>query len=68
MSFITIQNEELTVTVSTFGAELQSVVGKGGTEFIWEGDPAVWKGKAPILFPICGSLEAFPASPSPRRA
>ena len=57
MSFITIQNEELTVTVSTFGAELQSVVGKGGTEFIWEGDPAVWKGKAPILFPICGSLK-----------
>lgn len=57
MSIITIQNEELTVQVSTFGAELQSVLGKGGTEFIWEGDPAVWEKKAPVLFPICGSLK-----------
>ncbi len=57
MPFITIENEALTVTVSTKGAELQSVVGKAGTEFIWEGDPAVWEDKAPVLFPICGSLK-----------
>lgn len=57
MSLITIQNENLTVTVSTKGAELQSVVGKNGTEFIWEGDPNVWEDKAPVLFPICGSLK-----------
>lgn len=58
MSLITIQNENLTVQISTFGAELQSVIGKGGTEFIWEGDPAVWEDRAPVLFPICGSLKA----------
>ncbi len=54
---ITISNSELTVKISTLGAEIQSVVGKNGTEFIWEGDSAVWSGRAPILFPICGDLK-----------
>ncbi len=54
---ITISNGELTVKISTLGAEIQSVVGKNGTEFIWEGDSAVWSGRAPVLFPICGDLK-----------
>ena len=54
---ITIKNEHLTATVSTLGAELQSLCDKDGKEYIWQGDPAVWSGRAPILFPICGGLK-----------
>lgn len=29
---------------------------KDGTEFLWQGDPAFWAGRAYNLFPICGRL------------
>lgn len=53
----TLKNEFLTVTISSHGAELQSVRSAAGTEFLWQGDPAVWAGRAPIMFPICGGLK-----------
>lgn len=53
---ITLKNNNLTVTVSTMGAELHSVM-RGGTEYLWNGDPNVWAGRAPLLFPICGGLK-----------
>ena len=53
---IKISNGEITAVISTRGAELKSVV-KNGREFIWEGDPNVWAGQAPLLFPICGGLK-----------
>lgn len=56
MSIITIKNEELTVEISTLGAELQSVK-YAGEERLWQGDPSVWSGRAPVLFPICGGLK-----------
>jgi len=56
MSIITIKNNELTVEISTLGAEIQSVK-YGGKEYFWQGDPAVWSGRAPVLFPICGGLK-----------
>lgn len=55
---ITLKTNLLEVKISTLGAELQSVKSiKSGEEFLWQGDPAVWSGKAPILFPICGGLK-----------
>jgi len=56
MAIITIKNDELTVDISTLGAELQSVK-YAGEERLWQGDPAVWSGRAPVLFPICGGLK-----------
>lgn len=53
---ITIKNEKIECVISTHGAEIQSVK-KDGKEFIWEGDPAVWSGRSPVLFPICGGLK-----------
>lgn len=50
----TIANEQLTVTISDRGAELQSVKGTDGRERIWQGDPAVWGRRSPVLFPLCG--------------
>ena len=57
MSLITIQNEALAVTISTKGAEIQSVREADGTERLWQGDPAYWTGRAPIMFPVCGGLK-----------
>ena len=57
MSIITIGSEKLTVKISTFGAELQSIVDENGVERLWQGDPAFWTGRAPILFPVAGGLK-----------
>ena len=48
-----LKNEQLTVTLSTHGAEITSVK-RGDCEYIWQGDPTYWKGQAPLMFPICG--------------
>ena len=55
--FYTIENEFLKVTVNDHGCELWSVFSKkAGYEYLWQGDPAVWSGRSPILFPIVGRL------------
>lgn len=43
------------ISVSKKGAELQSIVANG-REFLWQGNPAFWGRRAPILFPIVGRL------------
>ena len=54
---INFENDLLKVSVNPLGAELSSVIGKAsGTEYMWQGDPTVWSGHAPVLFPICGRL------------
>lgn len=50
-----LNNGILTVEVSSHGAELQSIR-KGGTEYLWQGDPAYWGRRSPVLFPIVGSV------------
>ncbi len=54
---VTLQNKELTVRIAEAGAELQSIQTADGTEFLWQGDPAFWSKRAPVLFPICGALK-----------
>jgi galactose mutarotase-like enzyme len=56
LTLISIQNQYLHVEISTRGAELQSIRDSSGNERLWQGDPAFWTGRAPILFPICGGL------------
>lgn len=56
MSLTTIRNEALTVTVSSLGAELQSIRDANGVERLWQGDPQYWSGRAPILFPVAGGF------------
>ena len=53
---VTISNNDISVIISTFGAEIKSVI-KNGKELIWEGNPEYWSGQAPLLFPICGGLK-----------
>ncbi len=49
----TIKNENLTVEINSLGAEIHSVKGNG-CEYMWQGNPEFWAGRAPIMFPICG--------------
>ena len=38
------------------GAELWTLSDRDGMDLLWSGDPDVWSGRAPILFPIVGNL------------
>ena len=49
----TLKHDLLKIEVSDLGGELQSVKGNG-CEYLWQGDPTYWTGRAPLLFPICG--------------
>ena len=50
----TIQNEFLTLTVDDLGAQMMALTGSDGTEYLWSGDPAFWRNRAPNLFPYVG--------------
>ncbi len=47
----------LQAAVDTFGGELVSLQDPSGTQYIWQGDPAYWSGRNPLLFPIIGKLK-----------
>lgn len=53
---VQIKNEFLTVEINPFGAELFSIKNNEGYEYLWQGNPDVWSGRAPVLFPITGGL------------
>ena len=57
MAVITIKSSELEVGIKTLGAELTSVKDKSGKEYIWCGNPDVWEGQCPNLFPIVSRLK-----------
>ena len=52
---VTLKNNLMTVEISEKGAEMRRVT-VNGEERLWSGDPAVWTGTAPVMFPICGGL------------
>ena len=56
MKICTIKNEYYTIKVSTKGAELLSVMGADGFEYMWQSHDNFWDSHAPILFPACGRL------------
>jgi hypothetical protein len=52
-----IENKILKATVDTSGAQLQSIYSKATeTEYLWQGDPAYWAGRAYNLFPTIGRM------------
>ncbi len=52
----TIHNEFLTVTAAEKGAELMSIRGADGTEYLWQGDPKYWADRALNIFPYVARL------------
>ncbi|WP_417308549.1 hypothetical protein [Devosia sp.] len=49
-----LSSDELTVEIAERGAELRSIRDADGGEWLWNGDPAWWSGRAPLLFPLVG--------------
>ncbi|MCR4615192.1 MAG: aldose 1-epimerase family protein [Clostridiales bacterium] len=53
----TIENDVFSVKIKDMGAELTSFVRKSdGVEYLWQGNPDIWYGQSPILFPFIGQL------------
>ena len=55
-TLVTIASEKLTAAINPLGAELWSLTGPDGAEWMTDADPAFWTGHAPVLFPIVGAL------------
>lgn len=54
---LVITNEYLSVDIATMGAEVRGVTSiDSKTNYMWSGDPSVWSGVSPILFPIIGRV------------
>lgn len=56
MQNIRIKNEYLEIEISPLGAEIQKIIDKNGKTLLHDGKN-FWQGKAPVLFPICGSVK-----------
>lgn len=53
---VSMEGGGLTATVSALGAELVQLNTASGLEILWDGNPAVWAGRSPLLFPIVGAV------------
>jgi galactose mutarotase-like enzyme len=53
---VRIEKGSLAAEINPLGAELVRLQDEQGRELMWSGDPAVWNGHAPLLFPIVGEL------------
>ena len=54
---VTLQNGTLGAAVSARGAELQRLHTAAGEELLWDGNPDVWAGRSPLLFPVVGNVK-----------
>ena len=53
----TIENKNFTVKIKNLGAELTSIKSKTTSiEYLWQGNPDIWSGQSPLLFPFVGRL------------
>jgi len=53
---VTLSNARLKAQISSQGAELTALCDEQGRDLLWDGDPAFWTGRSPLLFPIVGRL------------
>ena len=53
-----LENENLKLVISTFGAEIQQIINKKNEkDYLWNGDKAFWGRRAPVLFPFVGAVK-----------
>lgn len=53
-----IENHRYRVCADCCGAELSSIWDKKlKRELLWQGDPTVWSGRSPLLFPVVGKVK-----------
>lgn len=50
-----LKNQFMQIEIAAAGAELMHILDlRSGTELLWNGDPAYWKRRSPVLFPNVG--------------
>ncbi|HXP27535.1 MAG TPA: hypothetical protein VN891_17225, partial [Steroidobacteraceae bacterium] len=54
--WVSISSGEMTAEIDPRGAQLSVLRAGDGGDLLWNGDPSVWAGRAPLLFPIVGVL------------
>lgn len=54
--WVALRSGELHVEVNPLGAQLSILRDQSGRDLLWDGDPSVWAGRAPILFPTIGEV------------
>jgi galactose mutarotase-like enzyme len=54
--WVSLTSGDLTAEVDPLGAQLSILRDRAGHDLLWDGDPSVWTGRAPLLFPIVGTL------------
>jgi galactose mutarotase-like enzyme len=55
-AWLTVNSGALTAQIDPLGAQLSALRDRSGREFLWDGNPDFWNGRAPLLFPIVGTL------------
>ena len=55
-SLVMLKSSDLAAEIDPLGAQLFSLKDRASRDLLWDGDPAVWAGRAPLLFPIIGVL------------
>lgn len=54
--WLTVSSGALTAQIDPLGAQLSSLRDPARRDLLWDGNPTFWNGRAPLLFPIVGSL------------
>jgi galactose mutarotase-like enzyme len=54
--WVTVRSADLVAEIDPLGAQLSVLRDRDGRDLLWDGDPSVWTGRAPLLFPIVGEL------------
>lgn len=55
-SWVSLRSSNLVAEINPLGAQLSILRDRTGRDLLWDGDPSVWAGRAPLLFPIVGTL------------
>ncbi len=55
-TLVTLTSAGMSAEIDPLGAQLHALRDGQGRDLLWDGDPGVWTGRAPILFPIVGML------------
>jgi galactose mutarotase-like enzyme len=54
--WVSLSSGDLSAEINPLGAQLSTLRDRTGRDLLWDGEPSVWTGRAPLLFPIVGTL------------
>jgi galactose mutarotase-like enzyme len=55
-TWVSLGTGHISAKINPTGAQWSIFRDSAGRDLLWDGDPAVWSGRAPFLFPIVGAL------------